>query len=261
MEIIDALVLGLVQGLTEFIPVSSSGHLVIIDAFTKIRSEFDFDVLINIGTLLALVIYFKAVIVEIITHITRERDYKLLRNIVLSTIPAVVIGGLWSDLLEGIRVGPVTIAMLLFVGIIMVVISKVKLPEQFSRTNDLPYMRAILIGFAQALALIPGTSRSGATIIAGRLAGFNYKRAAEYSFMIAIPVMFGAIMRTLLTPEGQTFALNNLVPLILGNIVAFASGYFAINFMIGHLQKKGLAVFGWYRIALALVLILVSVVK
>lgn len=261
MEIIDALVLGLVQGLTEFIPVSSSGHLVILDAFTPIRSEFDFDVLINIGTLVALILYFRLTIGEIITHITRERDYKLLRNIILSTIPAVIVGGLWSVYLENIRVGEVTIAMLLFVGLIMVILPKIKLPEQYSKTSDLPYIRAIWIGCAQAVALIPGTSRSGATIIAGRLAGFSYKRAAEYSFIIAIPVLFGAIMRTLLTMEGQTFVLNNLTPLILGNIVAFASSYFAINFMIGYLQNKGLAIFGWYRIALALMLILVIIVK
>ena len=190
MSIIDAIILGLVQGLTEFIPVSSSGHLAIIDRLTPISGSFEFDVLVNFGTLLALVIFFRERILEIIERIRGGGDNRLARNIVISTIPAVVAGGLFSDFFEsdGVRSEYVVIAMLFIVGVLMIIPWKTETsPDKPESLYRVPKPEALYIGLAQMIALVPGTSRSGITVLAGRLSKLTYKRAAEYSFLMAHP--------------------------------------------------------------------------
>lgn len=256
MSIADAIILGLVQGLTEFIPVSSSGHLILIDQLTGVDSSFAFDVLVNIGTLLALVVYFRKKLVELALNVWRKKDYKLLGLIIISTTPALIIGGLFSDVFasDDVRNTRVVAVMLATVGVSMLLADHFwqgqRKFEQMGRT------RALLIGLAQAVALIPGTSRSGATILAGRAVGLSNAAAAEYSFLIAIPIIAGAVLRSIIESDTQALLASNSALALAGSLSAFLSGLAAISFMLKFLQTRGLKLFGFYRIILALWLLL-----
>lgn len=256
MSIADAIILGLVQGLTEFIPISSSGHLILIDKLTGVQSSFAFDVLVNIGTLLALLVYFRNNLAELARNVLRHKDYRLLSLIAASTIPAIVIGGIWSDVFAGDSVRNLTTVgiMLGVVGILMLVADHFWQGQL--KIAKLTLSKAWLIGLAQAAALIPGTSRSGATILMGRAVGLSNAQAAEYSFLIAMPIIGGAVLRSLFETETQTLLNGDRAILIAGIASAFVSGFFAIAFLLRFLKTRGLKVFGLYRIILALWLLL-----
>ncbi len=260
MTFIDAVILGFVQGITEFIPISSSGHLILTDQFFSAKSSFEYDVLLNFGTLLALLIYFRKKLTLMYINVTKKRDWTLARNILISTIPIAVLGYLFSGVLgkDTFRNTATVALMLLVVGLVMV------LEPRFNRVKKIGLegistKKAVGIGFAQALALIPGTSRSGATILAGRFAGLSNGKAAEYSFLIAIPALTGALIKTLLEGEAQELINSSGGLLVVGITTAFITGYFAIAVMLKFLRKHSLAVFGYYRIALALLLLLTLV--
>lgn len=258
MSIIDALLLGLLQGVTEFIPVSSSGHLILLDEYTNVSSSFSFDVLVNIGTLTALIIYFRARLVQLWQQLWGNKDKKLLRNVIISTIPAVIVGGLFADIFasDDVRNRTIVILMLLSVGILMVAADRwLKGSKLIERLTG---KQAFDIGLAQALALIPGTSRSGATILAGRSTGLSYAQAAEYSFLIAIPILSGAIVRALFQSETNALLSSEPLAVSVGIVAAFLSGWLAIDFMLKILRSRGLMMFGVYRILLALTLLLVG---
>ena len=263
MSILDAIILGLIQGFTEFIPVSSSGHLAIISRLTPIEGSFEFDVLINFGTLTALILYFRQRLLAIAQEfLKKDGDKRLVRNVIISTIPAVLAGFFFRDFFESdsARSEYVVVAMLFIVGVLMVVPWNKKItatPDKTESLYRLPRPEALYIGLAQILAFFPGTSRSGITILAGRLNKLTYRCAAEYSFLMAIPVMAGAMLATLIDSEGQQFLSDNLTALAIGNLVAFASGLFAIDFVMKFLSRTGLWVFGYYRIDLSVVLLII----
>ena len=256
MSITDAIILGLVQGLTEFIPISSSGHLILIDKLTGVQSSFAFDVLVNIGTLLALVVYFRNNLTELAQNVLRHKDYRLLALIVASTIPALVVGGIWSDVFAGDDVRNLTTVgvMLGVVGVLMLAADHFWQGQLKIAKLNRP--KAWLIGLAQAVALIPGTSRSGATILMGRALGLSNAQAAEYSFLIAIPIIGGAVLRSLFDEPTQALLNGDKTVIIAGITSAFISGFFAIAFLLRFLKTRGLKVFGLYRIILALWLLL-----
>lgn len=257
-----AIVLGLVQGLTEFIPVSSSGHLVIANAFFKNSDGFAFDVLLNFGTLAALVVYYRSRIFQIIQRILVDRKFGLAGKLIAATIPAVVVGFVFEDVFTSLNnnIG-VVIAMLAVVGLAMVIFGKPSPHAVDTELEAIPVKKFILIGLAQAVALVPGTSRSGITILAGLRQNISAARSAELSFMLAIPTIFGASIKTFLSSEGQRFISDYPFHVLLGNILSFAAGLLAIHFLITLLNKRGLPPFGWYRLALAAVLILLVSVK
>ncbi len=262
MSILDAILLGLIQGLTEFIPVSSSGHLILLSELTSVDSSFEFDVLVNIGTLAALLIYFRARLKEMYNRIRHGGDNRLARNIVISTVPAVIVGGLFADFFErdSVRSVWVVAAMLFIVGVLMIIPWKriETAPDKPESLYHVPKPEAFYIGLAQVLALIPGTSRSGITMIAGRLSKLSYSRAAEYSFLMGIPVFVGAIARTLVDSDSHTFISQNWQALAVGNIVAFVAGLLAISFVMKFLKGTSLWAFGVYRIALAIMIVIIS---
>lgn len=262
MTLLLAIVLGLVQGLTEFIPVSSSGHLVVANAFFDAKDSFAFDVLLNFGTLAALTVYYRKRILGIISLIVVKRQFELAAKLIAATIPAVAVGFLLEDFFTGLNDNLlVVIAMLAIVGLVFVLFGKEQAGSKNDPIESIPLKKFVIIGIAQAFALIPGTSRSGITILAGLRQSMTAERAAELSFMLAIPTIFGASLKTLLGSEGQRFITDHLGMVILGNVVSFVSGLLAINFLVGLLGRRGLAPFGWYRIALAAVLILLVSVK
>lgn len=264
MTIIDAIILGLIQGLTEFIPISSSGHLVIAQTFLQGTSSHLFLEWINLGTVLALIIFFWPRIYQTLRVMVAERDFRLARNVVIAMLPAGIAGFFLADFVENspffgsLWTVVVTLAV---VGVLLVIVDKLPKLSEVSILEKLPGSRALMIGLAQVLALIPGTSRSGSTIIAGRLMGLRAADAAEFSFLVSIPIMLGVITKLVLKSSDRAYFMDNLTPLVIGNVAALLSGLFAVGFLMRYLQTRSLAPFGYYRIGLAGVLVAVLLLQ
>lgn len=260
MSIIVTLILGLIQGITEFLPVSSSGHVLIFSRLLNSPSSFEFDVLVSFGTLFAVIIYYRKRLLEIALDILRRRDFSLTLKLLVATIPAVIAGFVLKDVIEMYLHGINTaIAMLLIIGILMVwsgrwAVDK-KLPVN-TELHKITFKQALLIGLAQCVSLVSGSSRSGTTMLAALKMGFDKKVAAEWSFLMSIPIIGGAALRVLVSSEGINYIQNNMNTFIIANVVSFISGLLAIRILLSVLQQKGLYWFGWYRIALAAVLII-----
>jgi len=255
MNLFEVILLGLVQGLTEFIPISSSGHLVIVQQLLGHQSDHLFLEAINIGTFLALLIYFWPRIILILKDVLLYKKYRLARNILLTSIPAGLVGYLAADFIAGSAFFGSTIVVMLtlaIVGVVMVVLEKLPKLSQMKTGETLTIPRSLLIGLAQTVALIPGVSRSGSTIIAGRFMGLSAKMAAEYSFLASLPIMAGVTLKVVL--ENGDYLAANASNLLVGNFVALVSGMAAVHFLLGYLAKHSLAAFGWYRIALAAII-------
>lgn len=262
MNILETALLGLIQGLTEFIPISSSGHLVIAQTFLSGASDHLFLEFINIGTMLALLVYFRRRIWQILQDIIMNKNFVLARNILITSVPAGVVGLLLADFIGSSAFfgsAAVVVVTLFSVGVVMVVLEKLPKASAVSRGEALPPRRALAIGCAQMLALIPGVSRSGSTIIAGRLMGLNAAEAAEYSFLASLPIMAGVTLKVLL--EDSEYLMTHLPALLIGNAAAFVAGWVAVGFLMRYLARHGLAVFGWYRIILAGVLAVVLLIQ
>ncbi|MGZ9160562.1 MAG: undecaprenyl-diphosphatase UppP [Candidatus Limnocylindrales bacterium] len=268
--IIQALIMGIVQGLTEFLPVSSSGHLIIVpflvgsdDAFI---TSLAFSVMLHLGTLVALLVYFRADWIRLVPAglaALRDRsfggdpDRRLAWLLIASTIPAAIVGVLFNDLIESRfrEVGLVAI-MLVVGGLILFVADRVG--GRSRQIDGVTFPVAIGIGVAQALALVPGISRSGISISAGRLAGLDREAAARFAFLMATPITAGAGLfeaRKLFTGEaGVDVAVG---PLVIGMVAALVSGLAAIHFMLRYLRTRSLDIFVWYRVALAAIVLIV----
>lgn len=264
MTILDAAILGLLQGLTEFIPVSSSGHLVLGQHFLGLAPDHLFVEWINIGTLLALVIYFWRRLWGIARAVVQQSDYRLAGNILITALPAGLAGLLLARVIESASffssVGVVT-AALAIVGAVMILLPRLPHLAPVATAAALPWGRALTIGLAQMLALVPGVSRSGSTIITGRLMGLGAREAAEYSFLVSIPIMAGVVLKLLASHNDRAYLTANFVPLLVGNLVAFVSGLLAVGLLLRYLERHGLELFGWYRLGLALVVVIALTMK
>lgn len=254
MSILQAIILGLVQGLTEFIPVSSSGHLVLMhEVFGITESGLAFDVSLHIGTLMALIMFFHSEIRLLVGGILGRNNHKRLAwLIVAATIPAVIGGVLLADLAESsFRSVQLVAVNLMAVAVIMLVAERYAKRHFTKKTalHNVKRRQALTIGFAQAAALIPGVSRSGSTITAGIFVGLDRVAATRFSFLLAIPATFGAIFKTMLDGGIDLFTQSPAVMLV-GIISALLSGLFAIKFLIQYLAKHDLAIFAYYRLAL-----------
>jgi len=260
---LTAIVLGLIQGLTEFIPISSSGHLVIAQTFLSGASDHLFLEFINVGTFLALVVFFRKRIAGIIKDVFVNKNFRLARNIIITSVPAGLVGYFLADFINATPqfFGSAVVVMITLaaVGIVMVVLEKLPKASLVEDGEKLSPWRALAIGLAQMIALIPGVSRSGSTIIAGRLAGLKPAAAAEYSFLASLPIMLGVTVKTFF---GDTdYLMAHIGTLAIGNLAAFISGLIAVGFLMRYLSKHSLAIFGWYRIGLAVVLGIVLLVQ
>ncbi|HMI09349.1 MAG TPA: undecaprenyl-diphosphate phosphatase [Candidatus Saccharimonadales bacterium] len=257
MNILETVILGLTQGLTEFIPISSSGHLVIVQQIFSGASDHLFLEFINIGTLLALVVYFWKRIVTICKDVFLNKNFVLARNILITSVPAGIVGYFLSDFIGkssffgSLVVVTVTLAV---VGVVMIVLERLPKADPVSSGEKLSPWRAFAIGIAQMLALIPGVSRSGSTIIAGRLAGLNPASAAEYSFLASLPIMVGVTLKVFIKSSDRAYFIEHMPMLLVSNTVAFISGLIAVGFLMKYLSKHSLALFGWYRVGLASIL-------
>ncbi len=258
MELVSALILGIVQGLTEFIPVSSSGHLILVGQMLNFRhSGLAFDTVLDVGTLAALYIFFARDFWAMGRDLVLGGPQRRLALILaVATVPAVVAGLLVADLAETVFRSSTLVAFnLIWVGIVMYLADRY-CRQRYSLEGVTP-VRGIGIGLAQCLALVPGTSRSGITITAGRLLGLDRVSATRFSFLLSAPVITGATLYALMKPETITGFSTAPEVYVVGILGAFVAGYAAIRFMIGYLSRHGLAPFAVYRVLLG-VFILIS---
>ena len=260
MNILESTVLGLVQGITEFIPVSSSGHLEItqriLGAGGRAEDFHFFLELINFGTLFALLFYYRQTIWEILQRVFVKKDYKLALNILITSIPAGIIGLVLSKVIEKLpffsSLATIGFAMG-FVGLIMFFVNKLPHLSKLKDENELTPGRALAIGLAQTFALIPGVSRSGSTIITGRVMGLDSKSAAKYSFLASLPIMIAVCGKSLLSSSSRAYITSNLGMLLLSNLVAFVSGLIALQIVMKYFKKENsIPSFGVYRVILSL---------
>lgn len=263
MNGLEALILGLVQGLTEFIPVSSSGHLVLLhDALGIEQSGLAFDVALHFGTLLALLLYFRKDIWKLIVGVFKGGvERRLAIILAVATIPAVLAGMVLNDAAETtFRSSLLVAANLIIIALLMLAAERYYSHHQKKTALEaVTPKQGMAIGFAQALAIIPGTSRSGITITTGLFAGLDRLAATRFSFLLGIPAMIGAILKIFVLDGGASQVANQADIFLIGIVAAFMSGLAAIVFMLRYLAKHTLAVFAWYRIALGVIVIAISV--
>lgn len=242
MDTLQAVVLAIIEGLTEFLPVSSTGHLIIGSSFFGIADEdFTklFTIVIQLGTILSVVVlYFKRFFQSM------DFYYKLF----VAFLPAVFLGLLFNDVIDSLLESPLTVAISLIIGGLILI----KVDDWFGdgEETDITYLTALKIGFFQCLAMIPGVSRSGASIVGGMTQKLSRKTAAEFSFFLAVPTMLGATVKKSYDyyQDGFTLTSDQVNYLIIGNVVGFLVALIAIKFFIDYLSKHGFKVFGYYRI-------------
>ena len=265
IEYLKVIILGIVEGITEWLPISSTGHLILVDEFMKLNMSDAFkemfDVLVQLGAILAvIVIYFKKLLpVDLVKKEDNSRkpawnkDKLILWcKILVACLPAAIIGLPFNDKIDELFYNaPIVAVMLIVYGIAFIIVEKLHKGKEF-KINDIgsiTFKTAALIGIFQVLALIPGTSRSGATIVGAMIIGVGRTAAAEFTFYLAIPVMFGASLLKLIK-FGFAFTAAEAAALILGMVVAFVVSIIAIRFLMGYIKKHDFTVFGWYRIVL-----------
>lgn len=267
IEIIKALVLGIVEGITEWLPISSTGHMILVDEFLKLNVSEEFKsmflVVIQLGAILAVVVlYFKKLIPLDVQNkkLHWKKDTLVMwLKIIVSCIPAAIVGVFFDDELEAVFYNWQTVsAALILFGIFFIIIEKRNRGREpkINSINDISYKTAIIIGLFQLIAAVfPGTSRSGATIVGALLIGVSRSVAAEYTFFLAVPVMFGASALKLVK-FGFDFTSQELVILFVGLVSAFVVSILAIKFLMSYIKKHDFTVFGWYRIVLGAAVIL-----
>lgn len=257
MTLFETLVLAVVEGLTEFLPVSSTGHMIIATSLLGMESTSFvklFTVAIQLGTILSVVVlYFKRFFRSI------DFYYKLF----VAFLPAAFLGLIFSDVIDDMLESPMTVAISLVIGgVILLFVDKWFKNPVIDDSDEISYMKAFKIGLYQCLAMIPGTSRSGASIVGGMAEKLTRKSAAEFSFFLAVPTMFGATGKKLLDfyQDGGSLSSHEVNMLIVGNIVGFLVAIVAIRSFIGFLTKHGFKLFGWYRIivGVAIIVLLLS---
>lgn len=261
MSILQAIILGLLQGLTEFIPISSSGHLVIAhEALGVVESGLAFDVALHFGTFIALVVYFwKDLIVYTRALIKKNEKTRLTYLLAVATVPAALFGYLLESKAESEfrSVRLVGFTMLLFGCIMLAAEHYYRRSQKHTNIDHIKNGQALAIGFAQALAIIPGVSRSGSTITAGIFTGLDRVAATRFSFLLGIPIMAGAVVKVFSKGGVLQAARDQQAIFVIGIVTALVSGLFAIKFMLRYLSRHGLHVFAYYRIAVGLAILLV----
>ena len=258
-----AILFGLIQGVTEFLPVSSSGHLLLTHKFLilPIDNELAFDVVLHFATFLAVFLYFLKDIIKILKSWVKSFSGKIDESaqlgwqIILATIPAAMAGYFLEDVIENkLRSVFVVVVMLFVVALLFIIFEKIKNKQK--EISAINWKEALIIGFAQSLALIPGTSRSGITIIAGLGVGLKREAAVRFSFLLSLPIILGASMKKI--PQLFDAGLNNyeFSILLIAFCASFISGWLTIKYFLRFVKKHSLISFAWYRIVLAIIVLL-----
>lgn len=262
MSILEAIILGIVQGLTEFIPVSSSGHLVLVHKLfgQNIAGDLAFDVALHFGTLLSLLVYFRSEVWRLAGGLLGRNDStKLAWLVALATVPAVVVGFLLADTIEEHTRSVFFVAgSFLCIGLYMLYAEKRQQHQQRpKKLLSLNAKQAVIIGLAQAVALLPGVSRSGATITTGLYFGFSRVAATKFSFLMAIPIITGAVIKVFVS-EGVSGLGGDITTVVIGIGTAFVSGLLAITFLLRYLAKNTLRPFAYYLVGMSFNAVLIG---
>ncbi|AMJ40897.1 undecaprenyl-diphosphate phosphatase [Anaerotignum propionicum] len=266
IEILKVIFIGIVEGITEWLPISSTGHMLLVDQFIALNMSIPFKemffVVIQLGAILAVVVIFWKKMFPFqfgnkAQSIIKKETFSLWFKVVIACVPGAIVTILFDDYIEANLHTPMVIALaLIFYGVAFIVIelwNKKRLPTT-TRLNDITYKTAFIIGLFQVLSIIPGTSRSGATIIGALLIGISRVVAAEFTFFLAVPVMFGLSALKILK-FGFSFTSAELLILGIGMVVAFVVSVIVIKFLLGYIKKHDFKVFGWYRIILGIIVI------
>ena len=280
LDSIRAIILGIVEGFTEFLPISSTGHLILVNQFISFDKEFTllFDIVIQLGAILAVLIYFRKNLWPFKYNKNPDgmavedprcqqgwhRDKETLNiwyKTVIGVLPAIILGALFAGIIENKLFNPWTVAIALLIGgmIILVIERKSTLPK-ITSISELSFKTAFLIGLFQCLSMIPGTSRSAATIIGAMVLGASRVVATEFSFFLAIPTMIAASAYSLLKFNAVLNA-SQIFVLSVGFIVSFVVALASIKFLINYVQKNNFKIFGYYRIILGIIIIAYFLVK
>lgn len=265
IEILKVIFIGIIEGITEWLPISSTGHMLLVDEFIHLQMSESFKemffVVIQLGAIIAVVVIFWNKIFPFRFKeqpVVQKDIFRMWFKVVAACIPTGILGLLLDDFLEAHFGHPVSIAIMLIVyGIAFIIIenwNKQRTPA-VSSIDELTYKTAFMIGLFQSLAMIPGTSRSGATIIGALLLGVSRTTAAEFTFFLAIPTMLGASVFKL-AKFGFAFTGEEMFVLLIGMVVAFVVSVFVIKFLMDYIRKHDFKVFGWYRIVLGAIVLL-----
>ncbi|MCR4998577.1 MAG: undecaprenyl-diphosphate phosphatase [Lachnospiraceae bacterium] len=281
LEILKAILFGIVEGVTEWLPISSTGHMILLNEVVSLNVSEEFykmfEVVIQLGAIMAVVILYWNILWPFTMKREKVKNEIAVRNrvvwkegalamwikIVIACIPAAIVGLAFDDKIDELFYHPIPVALaLIIVGVIFIVVELLNGKKQPSINSiaEIGYNTALIIGLFQLLAAIfPGTSRSGATIIGALLIGVSREVAAEFTFFLAVPVMFGASLLKIVKYLAEGVAMTGMEALILliGCVVAFAVSIFVIRFLMSYIKKHDFKVFGWYRIALGIIVILV----
>jgi len=251
MNEIQAVVLAIIEGITEFLPISSTGHMILTSSFMGIaKDDFTklFTIVIQLGAILSVVVLYWRRFLQ---------SWDFYKKLFVAFLPAVFLGLLLNKVIDRLLESPLTVAITLILGGAVLL----KIDDWYGQNTEqiIDYKKALKIGFYQTLAMIPGVSRSGATIVGGMLQGLNRKVATEFSFFLAVPTMLGATAKKIWDyyQEGLHLSNHQLNLLLIGNVVAFVVAMIAIKSFINYVSHKGFKVFGYYRILIGLVLLLI----
>ena len=266
IEILKAIFIGVIQGVTEWLPVSSTGHMIIFDEIVKLNVSENFmemfRVVIQFGSILAvLILFWRRLIPFGKSKSENKKTWNLWIKIIIAAIPAAIIGLLFDEILDKYLYNYITVAITLIVyGIAFIVIERLQKNKacRINSAEEFTSKSALQVGAFQLLSLIPGTSRSGSTILGGMCVGVSRTAAAEFSFFLAIPVMLGASALKILKyvmDFGLNFSTTEIVVLVVGTLTAFLVSLIAIKFLMGFVRRHSFESFGWYRIALGIAVI------
>ena len=255
---IQALILGVVEGLTEFLPISSTGHQIIVADLLDFGGEraMAFNIIIQLGAILAVVWEFRRKILDVVTGLPTQRNaQRFTINLLIAFLPAVVLGVIFADLIHHYLFNPITVATALVVGGVIMLWAERREHEVHAETvDDITWKDALKVGFAQSLAMIPGTSRSGSTIIGGLLFGLSRKTATEFSFFLAMPTMVGAAVYSGYKYR-DLFQPADLPVFAIGFITSFIFAMIAVKGLLKFIASHSYAAFAWYRIGFGLLIL------
>ncbi len=269
VELLKVIFIGIVEGITEWLPISSTGHMILVDEFLKLNVTDEFMnmflVLIQLGAILAVVVlYFKKIMPIWIEKkkdkaklVVKKDVIEMWLKVLVACVPAGIIGFLFDDFLDAHLHTPFVVSLMLIIyGILFIIVEARNKGKQakIKTIKDLTFKTALIIGVFQVLSLIPGTSRSGATILGAILIGVDRETAAEFTFFLAIPVMFGASLLKIIK-FGFAFTSTEILVLLVGMLSAFIVSVLAIKFLISYIKKNDFTIFGWYRIALGIIVL------
>lgn len=258
MNLLNAAFLGIIEGLTEFLPVSSTGHLILFVDLLKFDGPpgHVFEVVIQLGAILAILVLYWRKFMEVLCGLAKAKPAQIfVRNILIAFLPAMMIGALAHDKIKELLFNPTTVAWAMIVGgVAILVIERVKPTPRITSTEAMGVRTALTIGLIQCLAMIPGTSRSGATIMGALLCGVERKAAAEFSFFLAVPTMLAATVYDLYKAR-HDLSMEGMSEIAVGFIVSFVVALLVVRWLVRFVQHHGFQVFAWYRLGVGAIIL------